>query len=296
MRVVEVISMFQEVDLLEAHLTESQHWADQIYVIESPMTFSGQPKRMYFEENKKRFSRFNVEHLVTPPDVFTAIPSVYPPEEATHWYRERRKNRNKNRQYHWDFIRKSADYAYMNDVDEFVSGLHWPIVQETLDECPLYVSVRTRRFNNWINCLGSSQTQWRITRCDQESFEVRKGTFRKEIRQEAGWHFTNCFSTADQWLKNLGICNHMNVPASEIPTKEEIQVRLAGLRDPFHGGCLQRGIQEIMPKDDLSWLPVWMQVNRHLFPWLHNDMVPGYIVDRSVAKVQHQGSWRLPSL
>ena len=301
MRVVEAISMFQEVDLLEAHLSESRWWADKIYIIESPITFSGQVKEMYFERNKRRYAQYakyvEIEHLITPPEVFTPIPASYPEDESGHWYRERRKNRNKNRQWHWDTIRKDADYAYMNDVDEFVSARHWHKVQEILDEGVLYGAIKARKFNYWINAKGSSQEQWRITRCDLDSFEMRKHTFRKGTEDEVGWHFTNCFAYAqDQYLKNLGICNHMGVAAADIPSKQEIQNRLNRLEDPFIGCPIGKGIQELMPYDDVSWLPIWMRINLHLFPWLHKEKVPAEIVERCSKNVEEAGSWRLPTV
>ena len=76
--ITEAISMCNELDLLEAHLEESQHWADRIVIIESPVTFTSIPKPMYFDENRERFKRFNVEHLVTPPEIFEKIPYSYP--------------------------------------------------------------------------------------------------------------------------------------------------------------------------------------------------------------------------
>lgn len=290
-RVAEAISMFQELDLLEAHLEESSHWADKVYIIESPITFSGQEKLMYFCENRERFSRFNVEYLVTPPEVFTPIPFSYPEEESGHWYRERRKNRNKNRQHHWDTIREGMDYVYFNDVDEFVSADHWHHVLSMLESKELhYVSIKARKFNFFVNCRGSEQEQWRITRTDLPSFEMMKGKPRASTPCEVGWHFTNCFNDLEgHRLKMLGICCHVGVAPSDIPTVAEIEDRLGRNVEPFVNKDLLSGIAEIMPKDDLSWAPSFMRKNIELFPWFNKKGVS----KRMLTGLEKPG-WRLP--
>ena len=54
--VTEVINFCHELDLLEAHLDEHQHFMDRIVVVESGATYSGMPKPLYFEQNKERCS------------------------------------------------------------------------------------------------------------------------------------------------------------------------------------------------------------------------------------------------
>ena len=135
--------MFQELDLLEAHLEESQHWADRIVIIESPVTFSSVEKPLYFAENRERFSRFDVDYLVTPPDVFEKIPFSYPQEETNRWFRARRDNRNKNRQFHWENLRNGTDYVYLNDVDEFIDSERWGYLKDIITPKDMYyVSIK----------------------------------------------------------------------------------------------------------------------------------------------------------
>ncbi len=294
MSIVEVISCFQEMDLLEAHLTESVQWADKIYLIESPVTFSSVPKEMLFEKNKERFKRFNVEYLVTPPEIFTEIPFEYPREHQGYWYRERRKNRNLNRTHWWDHVRKGTDYVYMNDVDEFISAAHFSHLEELMVGNELhYISIKARKFNFFVNCRGSKQDQWRITRSDLPSFEMYKGTPRKTTKKEIGWHFTNCFSTLEEHhQKAIGICCHVGMSASEVPSLDTIKQRLQELKDPLVDHPLSGGIKELMPLDDLSWAPKFMRENLELYPWLSD--APEDVVERTKQKVARGESWRLP--
>ncbi len=284
--ITEVISMFQELDLLEAHLEESQHWADRIVIIESPVTFTTQPKEMHFLDNKERFKRFNVDYLVTPPDEFIKIPFSYPKEETTEWFRARRTNRNWNRQYHWDEVRRGTDYVYFNDVDEFISRDCGDCLKDVLKSKEAhYGSIRTRKFNFFINARGSKQDQYRITRSDLKSFEYYKGFPKVGLKHQMGWHFTTCFFPEDIYLKYLGISCHLGLAPADIPSVELIKERLDNCIEPYANIPLIGGIKEIMPRDDLSWAPQFIQDNPDKFPWLDPSTVT--MVNKP------EGSWRI---
>ena len=89
----EVINFLHELDLLEAHLEEHQHFIDRIIVVESETTYSGMKKPLYFEKNKERFARFNIEHEVIPTEIFVPIPPSYGEDERKKWFDTRRNNR-----------------------------------------------------------------------------------------------------------------------------------------------------------------------------------------------------------
>ena len=264
--ITEAISMCNELDLLEAHLEESQHWADRIVIIESPVTFTSLPKPLYFDENRERFKRFNVEHLVTPPEVFEEIPFSYPEAEKDWWFKVRQSNRNWNRQYHWDNLRKDTDYVYLNDVDEFISRDKWKHLDALLrPKYYDYLAVTTRRFDFFVNALGPMQEQYRITKADKPIFNMVRGTPRATT-PNLGWHFTSCFSAAEIQKKLDGICCHIGASPAEVPTIEEIQRSLDAGVEPITGSPLLGDVTEFLSKDDLSWAPQFIQDNIELFP------------------------------
>lgn len=288
--IAEAISFSHELDLLEAHLEESSKWVDKIYVIESPVMFSGVPKKLYFEENKERFARFNVTHLITPPDTFEHIPFHYLDDEKDHWYKVRRNNRNLNRQHNWDIIRKDCDYVYLNDTDEFVAASKSGIVREMIEDKELYhVSIKARKYNYFINVKGSKQEQWRITRSDRPRFEMLKGTPRKTTPGIPGWHFTNCFKDMrDFRLKALGICCHCGISPSNVPSLEDMEYRMRNLYEPLLGVPLSGGIKAIRPRHNLSFLPKWMAENLDLFPWLELEEAPTELRLRLLEKEMYE--------
>lgn len=265
--ITEAISFCQELDLLEAHLEESQHWVDRIVVIESPVMFSSVPKPLYFDENRERFKRFNVDHIVTPPEAFEAIPYSYPKEEIQRWFQTRRNNRDRNRSLHWDEVRKDTDYVFMSDTDEFVSSKQAHILLDILEPKNYqYISVTTQKFSYFVNAKGSQTTQYRITRADLPGFRMQKGTPRMAT-PEIGWHFTNCMNAKDIQTKIYGICCHMGLSPARVPSVDEVQNRLDNFIEPIIGTDIRIGIQEVLSREDRSWAPKFMQDNPEVFPW-----------------------------
>jgi len=49
---------FNELEILELRLNILDSVVDKFVICESTVTHTGQPKKMYFEENKDRFSKF----------------------------------------------------------------------------------------------------------------------------------------------------------------------------------------------------------------------------------------------
>ena len=65
-RVFDCMIFFDELDLLEIRLNELAPVVDTFVVTESPLTFRGKPKPLYFHENRDRFAAFSdrIRHLV----------------------------------------------------------------------------------------------------------------------------------------------------------------------------------------------------------------------------------------
>jgi beta-1,4-mannosyl-glycoprotein beta-1,4-N-acetylglucosaminyltransferase len=47
-----------ELDMLEAHMAELDSVVDRFVIMESDVTYSGQPKPLYFKENRQRFAKW----------------------------------------------------------------------------------------------------------------------------------------------------------------------------------------------------------------------------------------------
>ena len=56
--IYDTFMFFNELDLLEIRLNELDKVVDTFVLVESPFTYSGKAKPLYFQSNKKRFSKF----------------------------------------------------------------------------------------------------------------------------------------------------------------------------------------------------------------------------------------------
>lgn len=57
-RVYDAVPINSELDILLARLNELDSVVDIFVIVEAPYTFSGKPKRLFFNENRKMFARF----------------------------------------------------------------------------------------------------------------------------------------------------------------------------------------------------------------------------------------------
>lgn len=58
MKIFDTFLFYNEIELLELRLNTLDHCVDYFVITEAKVTFSGKPKRLYFEENKLKFKKF----------------------------------------------------------------------------------------------------------------------------------------------------------------------------------------------------------------------------------------------
>jgi len=101
---------FNELELLEIRLNELDEVIDKFILVESPVTHSGKPKPLYYQENAHLFKKFHdrIIHVI-----------YKPPETDNSWDRERGQR---------DAIRdgvpelKDGDFVIVSDADEIPSA------------------------------------------------------------------------------------------------------------------------------------------------------------------------------
>ena len=275
MRTVEVINFLHEVDLLEAHLDEHQHFMDEIIVVESAVTYSGMPKPLFFQEYKHRWERFNVQYEEIPIDLFEVIPGSYPEEERKRWFDARRNNRERQQDYIFQKYKVRGDYLCNTDVDEIWSRNQWQQVVDLMKDGNCYICPRVRRFMYYMDQIAKKQDFWRISRSDQ-STHVRQRGVKRNRTNEIGWHFSGCYkSPLDMWYKGVGLAQSTSyLGYHAVPQPEEIEKQLEQGIMPFLNIKANPGYG-VMPLDDLSWAPPFIAANPTLFPWLPENLREG---------------------
>jgi|TARA_B110001452_G_C15205569_1_gene418230 beta-1,4-mannosyl-glycoprotein beta-1,4-N-acetylglucosaminyltransferase len=77
MKIIDSFIFYNELDLLEYRLSILNEYVDYFILVESSYTFTGKPKKLYYQENKDRFDKFNHKiihiNVTNPPFIFPNI-------------------------------------------------------------------------------------------------------------------------------------------------------------------------------------------------------------------------------
>jgi beta-1,4-mannosyl-glycoprotein beta-1,4-N-acetylglucosaminyltransferase len=143
-----VTPFFNELDLLEARLSEMARMVDRFVVIEARQTFRGQPKPLYFQENSHLFRRWaaQIDHVV-----------VDLPEGPDAWARERHQ-RNVAHQVLADLGAVQDDLVLLTDLDEIVRADRVDAAREATAASPVvlmmtqyWYSLEWRQEDPWLH-------------------------------------------------------------------------------------------------------------------------------------------------
>lgn len=278
MRIHEVIYFTHELDMLEAHLEEHQHFVDKFFIKESPVLWTGVEKPLIFTEHKSRFERFNVEVMVIPADEFDlSIPRKFPSSEHKKWFDVRRKNRVRSRTYRWEDITRNSDWALSMDCDEIIDSRRAHLFFDIVNSRPEleHVAIRLNQRQFWVNAVGRKLDLYRAFRSDIPHRLQVKG-YPRAATPLIGWHFTNCYTPEDIRMKALGITTHYGLNGVDmVPSADEIAQSLKSGKDPFRTRWSQGQLKttegniadtRLDDPDNLSWAPKYMRENPEKFP------------------------------
>lgn len=196
MKVTEIIYFGFELNLLEAHLHQHQGLMDHTIVVECGHTTTGVPKPLLFEENKARFDKYNVEHIILPDE-------TYPIETKTFLEFKHQDPNGKNIIH--PYASFDADWVFHNDTDEIIGTIEWNIGKvrmNTFTEEVQCVHHHLDQRSPYVNALYGKFHVHRIFRAGAK-IPAPKSVKRMELIEDgdqrmAGWHFTNCFSNPEE--------------------------------------------------------------------------------------------------
>lgn len=142
--IYDCFTFFNELELLELRLHELAPVVDHFVLVEATRTFSGQPKPLYFEENKSRFYDYlpKITHIVV---------SDFPSAGEDRWTLE---------YYQRDAISRGLrecqpdDIVIVSDIDEIVRS---QAIEEYKDK-PGIKFFRQRQYYYFFNCVCTSIT------------------------------------------------------------------------------------------------------------------------------------------
>ena len=272
--ITEVISVYNELDLLEAHLEEHKGLVQRTIITESRNDTAGREKPLYVRDSLSRFDRFDIELAEFPAHLNE---KMGPPIES-HFTTFRQ---NDQRRRSWNHTAHDVDTTWIlsSDVDEILN-------QKQFDEWVPYLldndfqkgCIFMKQYMHQVDCSVGDRSAYRFFRTDLPEAmihpETHKQTRRVELKaaegnpitsSTIGWHFTNCASTARElWEKARTRPWLFEVDSPEdIPGVEYFESmmgkQISALSYPAHPIRKWR-------KEDPENLPTWMAANLDKFP------------------------------
>ena len=251
MRVFDSFIFFNELDLLELRLNVLNDVVDYFVLTESPWTVSGNPKPLYYQDNKDRFEKFNhkIIHNITEeiPDDYTEykkkvkyhtpMGGVDLNGQTYDSYALRFKraifNRDSSIYGSVNFGIEDDDIIMTSDADEIIN----PLVLEDLswfNPDNHYVALQRAFYYNLNNLY---QEEWMGTRiCNfktlsETSVDLLRNDHRNSYKiEDAGWHWS-FFGDADN-LK-LKIASYEHTENNTVTNKQLAEERVQLGIDPF---------------------------------------------------------------
>lgn len=215
-KVYDCFLFFNEIELLELRLEILNEVVDKFILVESTSTFSGKEKRLFFEENKDSFSKFEdkIIHIIiddTPNDFFnlpyvdnpTSVKDVTKNKILKHIEKSEGWNRHEKQWGRETYQREGIlyglsdcsndDIILISDLDEIpnpkeIKNLKTFIKKEVFD-------FRQKTYYYYFNLL--KENNWSGTKCllwdnlnDKSINLIRQNKYTTNIIDTGGWHFS----------------------------------------------------------------------------------------------------------
>ena len=210
MKTYDCFNFFNELDLLDIRLNYLDKYVDKFVIVESTVTFSGNEKRLYFEENKHLFDKFKdkIIHIIVDdtPDDFTRL------EESTGDQLQDKINQYVNKSPGWgksekqwgrEIFQRECIFRGIKDCnDDDV------IILSDLDEIPNADIIRDLKFDNIrcfelkqrvfyyhinllreLNWSGTKISKWKSVK-ESTINEIRQNKITDSVISEGGWHLS----------------------------------------------------------------------------------------------------------
>jgi beta-1,4-mannosyl-glycoprotein beta-1,4-N-acetylglucosaminyltransferase len=236
MKIYDVISFYQELDLLELRMSILDKHVDYFVVNEAPFTFSGKEKPLYFLENKDKFKQFEskiIHHVCKEND-----------KDWENWERSLVQKGSAIEELVRDF--ELDDIIIHSDADE-IPNLEKADFEKVIASnkmvlfqqfCYYYylntICVSNKQVIPW---QGTRLASWKLfRRCSINELRGIDDAFIRHspnqiIRPpESGWHFSYLGGT-EAMKQKIGAYEHqeLNIPV----VLDNLQKNLDELKDPF---------------------------------------------------------------
>lgn len=145
MKIIELLTFFNEVELLKVHLEEHWDYVDKFVVTEAAHTYARTPKPFNLQARIEEFKPYKDKLQY---EMFDMSDSLFWGGVRAH----------QNLQQYWSLLKhpefmRDYDYCLHNDLDEIIDRRHWPRLLEHVKAAnnPKQVRFYVRHFRNYLN-------------------------------------------------------------------------------------------------------------------------------------------------
>ena len=260
-KVYDLFMLNTELDWLEIRMHELASQVDYFVILEAPTTFTGLPKKMYYEDNKEIFKEFEdkiIHHVLEPPpaghpghveaseaSTFVRGSAEY---EAHAWVMERFQRNAMFSQVlpylEGDAAPTEDDVIIVSDIDEIPR----PATVQLLRECQFgrLTTLRSKfyyysfqwlhRGQEWAHPQattyhGANRTILPASLRELDGSAVGALDSEKQTIWNSAWHCSSCFRTLDEMLGKMKSFSHTNLNAEKFRSKEWIVEHIRNGRD-----------------------------------------------------------------
>lgn len=224
-KIIDTFIFYNELDLLNFRFTELYDYVDCFVLVESTQTFTGTPKKLYYEENKDMFIKFadKIIHVIVD-DM---------PDTQNAWDREKHQR---------DCITRGVNKLNLLDSDV--------IIISDVDEIPntsILAEIKTSGTFNGIFVLEQDMYYYNITtKFDNKWYKVKilnfyifKQNSPETIRRtpchamyRGGWHFSY-FGDIDFIVNKINNFSHQEFNNEKFTNKSTIEKLIRNNKDLF---------------------------------------------------------------
>ena len=244
----DIFLMNDEIEMLDIRLNVLSPYVDQFILLESDETFSGLKKPLYYEENREKFSKFNIRHYRIRNDGrFDQMAEESPNVTNQIWKREFCQKESIQ-----DAIKdlKDDDICYIGDIDE--------IWKPQIIEDRVY-RLKQNVYSYWFN--NKSSEKWygqyvaKYAIIKGRSINHLKTHYPWTVLEDGGWHFTNQFG-AEKIRNKLKSYGHQEFNTDDIKASLERKIKE---NTDFIGRPFKFEIDNQIPNYILKNYPQWLR-------------------------------------
>ena len=237
MKIIDTFTFFNELELLEFRLRLLDGYVDHFVIAESNLTHAGDPKPLYFRDNKERFSKWKnkITHIVVEQSAagleFRQNDNYDP--GAASWKLE---NEQRNALHRAQELGGDDDIFLVGDLDELPD----PRVLKKLNSIIEPVAFSMLFHYYFMNCQNIGKERWwnGTIACRGRDWKASSPQFFRDQRNElsrtrkAGWHFSY-LGGLEKIRQKIRSFAHTEFNREEFINEENILLSMKQGRDLF---------------------------------------------------------------